>query len=186
MNIKCKKYQIIYADPPWSYKTYTKGSGNGNVLNHYETMSAVDIQKLKVKDIAERNSVLLMWATMPCLPQAIETMEWWGFSYKTVAFVWVKKNKKSIHTNFWGLGHYTRANAELLLLGTKGTGLPRISKSIHQIIETPIEQHSKKPDIVRDKIVQLFGNVTKIELFARQSVESWDSWGNEIKSDINL
>ena len=112
----------------------------------------------------------------------------WGFEYKTAAFVWVKKNKKS-NTNFWGMGAYTRANAEVCLLGiSKRTMAAKQVKqhNIHQIIEHPVEQHSKKPDIVRNKIIELLGDLPRIELFARQKTEGWDVWGNEVESDIKL
>jgi N6-adenosine-specific RNA methylase IME4 len=123
-----------------------------------------------------------MWATFPNIGEALKVMTAWGFEYKTAAFVWVKKNKAS-STNFWGMGAYTRANAEVCLLGiSKGTKAKQVVKrhDIHQIIESPIEQHSKKPDIVRDYIVQLLGDLPKIELFARQEVSGWDCWGNEV------
>ena len=104
-------------------------------------------------------------------------LEEWGYKYKTCGFVWVKKNKKA-NSYFWGMGYWTRANVELCLIGTKGN-VKRINPGVHQIVDTPIEQHSKKPDVVRDKIVQLIGDVPKIELFARQEVNNWDCWGNE-------
>ncbi|RTL03538.1 adenine methyltransferase [Candidatus Dependentiae bacterium] len=181
-----KKYNIIYADPAWSYKTYKRGSGNGNVLNHYETMTIHHIKSLPVEDIAAEDCVLFLWVTFPCLEQGLETIKAWGFKYKTVAFTWVKKNKKS-NSWFWGLGHWTRANAEICLLATKGKP-SRASKGVHSIIDTPIEKHSQKPSIVRDKIIELMGggSMPKIELFAREKIKGWDVWGNEIKSDIDL
>lgn len=84
------------------------------------------------------------------------------------------------------MGYYTRSNSELCLLGIKGKPLDRLSHSISQILVAPVEKHSKKPAIVRDKIVQLFGDLPRIELFARQKTEGWDVWGNEVESDIVL
>lgn len=107
-----------------------------------------------------------------------------GFTYKTCGFAWVKKNKKS-NSWFWGMGYWTRANSELCLIATKGK-IQRISRKVHQIIDTPIEEHSKKPDIVREKIVELVGDLPRIELFARKKVQGWDSWGDEIESDISI
>lgn len=112
-------------------------------------------------------------------------MEAWGFEYKTAAFVWVKKARKS-GGNFWGMGAYTRANAEVCLLGTtKGLRAKEWVKShrVHQIVEAPVEGHSKKPDEVRRRIVELLGDVPRIELFARQRAEGWDSWGDEVPED---
>ena len=175
-----KKYNIIYADPPWQYKVW---SGKGKTAaNHYPLMSLDDICQLPVDQLADNNCILFLWITPPCLPNAFKVIESWGFKYKTIGFTWVKRNKKS-PTWFWGLGYWTRANAELCLIATKGKP-QRQSKSVHQIIDTPIEQHSKKPDIVRDKIIELCGDLPRVELFARQKHEGWDSWGNEIESDF--
>ena len=175
------KYNIIYADPPWSYKNSPskKGTSRGFAKNYYDLMSVEELKKINISDIATDNSVLFMWATFPMINEALETIKNWGFDYRTCAFVWIKKNKKQ-DTNFWGCGYYTRSNAEICLLATKGKILKRQSHSIHQIIESKIEEHSKKPDIVRDKIIELFGDLPRIELFARQQVEGWDCWGNEV------
>ena len=110
--------------------------------------------------------------------------ELWGFTYKSVAFVWLKQNRKS-PTWFYGLGFWTRGNAEICLLATKGHP-KRQSNKVHQFIISPVEQHSKKPDITREKILALMGDLPRIELFARQHTPGWDVWGNEIKSDIRF
>ena len=173
-----KKYNIIYADPAWSFKTYSdKGKGK-SPDNHYSVMSLEDIKDLPLQDIADDNCILFIWVTFPLLKESFEVIDAWGFTYKTVGFNWVKKNKKT-DSWFWGLGYWTRANAELCLIATKGT-IKRQSASVHQVIDTPIERHSKKPDIVRDKIVELVGDLPRIELFARETAEGWDSWGNEL------
>lgn len=174
------KYKIIYADPPWQYKVWSKKGLGRSAESHYNTMNIQDIINMKdtIKSISDKNSVLFLWVTFPCLKEGIKVLEEWGFTYKTCAFTWVKKNKKS-NSWFWGMGHWTRANAEICLLGVKGN-IKRQSAGVHQVIDTPIEKHSKKPDITRDRIVELLGNLPKIELFARQQVPNWDSWGNEI------
>lgn len=125
-----------------------------------------------------------MWITFPLLREAWDVIESWGFTYKSVAFVWVKQNKKT-PSLFWGMGYWTRANAELCIIATKGSP-KRQSKSVHQVIMSPIEQHSKKPDITRDRIVELMGDVPRIELFARQKTEGWDVWGNEAPDSVEL
>lgn len=119
-----------------------------------------------------------MWVTFPCLLEGLKTIKAWGFDYKTCGFCWIKTNKKQ-NTPFWGMGYWTRANAEICLIAIKGK-ISRISKSVHQVIMSPIEEHSKKPDIVRDKIVELVGDLPRIELFARQYADGWDCWGNEV------
>lgn len=177
-----KKYNIIYADPPWSYKVWNKKEGGRTAESHYQTMKIDEIKRLPVGGLAADDCVLFMWATYPCLNEALETIKAWGFKYKTVGFTWVKRNKKS-DTWFWGLGHWTRANAEICIIATKGKP-KRISKSVHSIIDAPVEEHSKKPDITRDRIVQLMGDLPRIELFARAETPGWDVWGNEV--NINL
>ena len=181
-----KKYKIIYADPPWSYKVWSRETGLGrSAESHYKTMDKEDIQNLNVQSICEEDCVLFLWVTAPCLLEGIELIKKWGFEYKTIGFNWVKKNKKSDKW-FFGMGYYTRANSELCLLATKGKSLKRISRSVHQIVDDRILRHSEKPDSVRKKIVELFGDLQRIELFAREKKKGWDCWGNEVKSDIKL
>ena len=152
--------------------------------SHYPTMKLSDICTLPVADIADKDCVLFLWATYPNLREAFAVLDAWGFVYKTVAFTWVKRNRKSPGF-FVGLGHWTRANAEICLLATKGKP-KRISRSVRQIIDTPIERHSKKPDEIRTRIVELMGDVPRIELFARERTDGWDVFGNEVESDITL
>lgn len=173
-----KKYNIIYADPPWSYKDKAL-SGNRGACCKYPVMNINEIASLPINKICCNDCVLFLWVTMPKLNEVFYLIKEWGFDYKTCAFTWVKKNKINKETNFWGMGRWTRSNAELCLIATKGNP-KRISKSVHSIIESPIEQHSKKPDIVKDKIVELCGDLPRIELFARQYADGWDCWGNEV------
>ena len=172
------KYNIIYADPPWHYNTWRDGMGTAE--KHYKTMKVEEIVNMKdtIKNISEKDCILFLWVTFPCLLDGLKVMKEWGFKYKTCGFNWVKRNKVS-DTWFFGLGHWTRANSELCLIGTKGT-IKRKSNKVSQIIDTHIEEHSKKPAIVRDKIVELVGDMPRIELFARQTVDGWDCWGNEV------
>jgi len=186
-------YNIIYADPPWSY-TRTIGNGvlnRGNGKVHYASMSVYDIQALgyDIRRITRKNSALLLWATMPCLPDAIRVMEAWGFKYKTCWATWVKTNKAG-DKPFFGVGYYTRSNAELCLLGVKGKiasfknlvegevrdGNPNALGSI--CIEQPRE-HSRKPATVRNNIVTFFGDVPRLELFAREQTPGWSVLGNQ-------
>jgi N6-adenosine-specific RNA methylase IME4 len=141
-------------------------------------MQAQEIIDLPIGSIAADQSVLFLWATSPKLPLAMEVMTAWGFDYKTVAFVWVKRNRL-VSSWFVGMGFYTRQNAEFVLLGTRGNkSLPRKHRGVHQIIDAPIDVHSRKPDEVHHRIDQLFDG-TKIELFARRSMPGWDIWGLE-------
>jgi len=178
------QYNIIYADCPWQYKVWSKKGQGRSAENHYPTMRIEDICALPVSSIAAPDCALFMWVTFPTLPDAFKVMEAWGFTYKTVAFVWVKRNRKSPGW-FWGLGHWTRANAEMCILATKGKP-KRVSAKVHQIIDSPVEEHSKKPDETRRRIVELVGDLPRIELFARQTTPGWDVWGNEVKRNIIL
>ena len=173
------KYKIIYADPPWQFKTFSdKGKGR-SAERHYPTMTKVDIQRLPVSQIADKDSVLLLWVTAPCFEEGLELIKAWGFTYKTVGFTWVKLNKKS-NKFFMGMGYYTRSNAEYCLLATRGRVLERKSHSVSSVLCSHIEEHSKKPDITRERIEELFGKIPRIELFARQYANDWDCWGNEV------
>jgi N6-adenosine-specific RNA methylase IME4/DNA-binding XRE family transcriptional regulator len=168
-----RKYNIIYADPPWRYWE----SGNKNQALHYTTMTIDEICDLPVKNIADDDCVLFLWVTYPILHEAFRVIESWGFKYSTAAFVWVKKNKQK-DSPFMGCGAWTRANSELCLLATKGN-IMRLDASISQVVESPIEEHSKKPDIVRDLITRLVGELPRVELFCRNPAKGWDVWGNE-------
>ena len=147
-------------------------------------MSIDEIKALPVGELADKDCALFMWLTFPCLYEALDVIKAWGFQYKTVAFVWVKQNRKSDGL-FWGMGYWTRANAELCVLATRGNP-KRLSRRVHQIIVSHVEQHSKKPDEARDRIISLMGDLPRIELFARQATQGWDVWGNEVNSDISL
>ena len=141
-------------------------------------MNKEDIYNLDVASIAAEDCILFLWATFPCLQEALQTIKRWGFSYKTLGFCWVKRNRKT-PSWFWGLGFWTRANPEICIIATKGKP-KRISKAVHSVVDTPIEAHSKKPDVVRARIVELVGNIPRIELFARTRSEGWVCLGNEI------
>ena len=170
-----KKYKIIYADPAWKYFE----SGNRNQSKHYTSMSIEDIKQLKVSELADEDCILFLWVTFPILKESFEVMESWGFRYATCGFNWIKRNKISDDW-FFGLGQWTRSNSELCLIGVKGHPI-RFSANVSQIIDTHMEGHSIKPSIVRNKIVELCGDLPRIELFAREKVDGWDSWGNEVK-----
>ena len=170
-----KKYNIIYADPPWKYNDR---KCNGACEFHYNTMKNSDICALPVKNIAAKDCVLFMWVTYPMLKESLLVIEAWGFKYKTIGFQWVKQNKSG-NGFFFGLGRWTRGNTECCLIATKGKP-KRINNSVGQLIISPLRAHSQKPDVVRENIVKLMGDLPRIELFARQYSEGWDCWGNEV------
>lgn len=179
-----KKYSIIYADPPWRYKVYSKKGLGRSAESHYPTIELENIQALPVGTLAADDCVLFLWTTIPLLRDCFSVIRSRGFSYKTVAFVWIKQNRKS-DSLFWGMGHWTRANAEFCMLATKGHPKRR-SAGVHQVILSHIEEHSKKPEEARRRIVELMGDLPRIELFARQKADGWDAWGNEVACDVAL
>ena len=160
-----KKYSIIYADPPWAYRTYSKKGQGRSAESHYPTMCIEDIKALPVGELAAKDCALFLWITFPCLCEALEVLTAWGFSYKTVAFVWVKQNRRNDDL-FTGMGYWTRANAEICILATKGHP-KRVDAGVRQVILSHIEEHSKKPDEARERIVRLMGDLPRVELFAR-------------------
>lgn len=169
-------YKIILADPPWSYND--KGSDRHPGASHkYECMPLAKIQSLPIGEtLADKDCVLFMWTTMPFLPDALETIKRWGFKYKTMGFTWVKRNKKKKDGWFYGMGNWTRANAELCIIATRGNP-KRVSAAVHSIIEAPVRGHSQKPDEIYERIEKLCGDQPRVELFARQKREGWDSVG---------
>ncbi len=176
-----KKYQIIYADPPWSYNDQ---GCQGTMANHYKGMKLKNIMDLSVKNIADNNCILFLWATYPMYAEALKVIDAWGFKYKSIGFQWIKLNKKN-KKPFFGLGRWTRGNTEPCLLATKGKP-KRISASVSQMVFAPLRKHSQKPNEVRNRIIELMGDLPRIELFAREKTEGWDVWGNEVEPDIDL
>ena len=173
---------MIYADPPWAYRVWSKKGNGRSAESHYPTMSIEEIADLPVNELADENCALFLWVTFPLLKEIWKVIDAWGFTYKSVAFVWIKQNKKA-DSLFWGMGYWTRANAEICILATKGSP-KRYSKRVHQVIVSHIEEHSKKPEEARRRIEQLMGDVPRIELFARRETPGWDVWGNEVACSL--
>ena len=181
-----KKYNIIYADPPWKYNSRAnhKTRFRGGAEGHYKLMSMEEIKALPIKELADENCVLFLWVTFPYLKEQIKLFDYWGFDYKTLGFSWIKLNKKN-KKPFFGVGFYAKSNCEVCLMGIKGKMKP-ISNKVSSCVISERREHSRKPDEVREKIVELFGDIPRIELFARQKVDGWDTWGDEVECDIDL
>lgn len=173
---RTKRYEVIYADPPWSYEDKMKGH-TFSLEYEYETQDINWIRGLPISMLAAKDCVLFMWATSPLLPEAFEVIKSWGFEYKTVAFVWNKVSNKG--KDISNIGHWTMGNVEMCLLSIKGKP-KRIRKDIKQYVKAVRTVHSRKPVVVRERIVQLMGDVPRIELFARGAPEGWDVFGNEV------
>src|SRR3990167_7132068 len=185
------KYKIIYADPAWMYYTHydsknptrENNSIEGTPTEHYETMSIEQLEKFPINDFAdEKNCVLFLWVTSPKLHEGIRLIQSWGFVYKTIGFVWIKLNKSG-SGYYSGLGFHTNQNIELVLIGKRGR-VERKCKDIKQLVFAPLQRHSKKPNEVRDRIVKLYGELPRIELFARERFQGWDVYGDQVGSGV--
>jgi len=168
------RYRIVYADPPWTYRDKAH-AGKRGVEYKYSCLTVAQLKCLPVYRIAAEDCALFLWTTGPMMPDAIEVMHAWGFIYKTVAFTWIKRTKRD--KLFWGMGNWTRANAEYVLLGICGKP-KRLSAGVHSIVEAPVGGHSEKPAEVRRRIVELMGDVPRIELFATSRFAGWAVWGD--------
>lgn len=177
-----KKYSIILADPPWPY--YGDPNKMGAAGKEYPLMTEDEIRNLSVSSIANTPSVLFMWATSPFLHLAISVLEDWGFFYRGVAYVWVKTAKDGHIINGQGVRpSFTKPTTEYLLVGStkaKGRTFPLLTESQQQVVLHERLGHSEKPSIFRNLITDLLGDLPRIELFARERVEGWDAWGNQI------
>jgi N6-adenosine-specific RNA methylase IME4 len=172
-----RRYSIIYADPPWSYYNKTLDLGTGN---QYATMSDAELARLPVYGLGQEDSVLLLWATQPMMRRALSLMASWGYEFTTFFLVW-NKVQRFMQDSLYGRGAYTRPNSEFVLLGMRGKMRvgERNSGRIGSVLRARPREHSRKPPIVREMIVRVFGDLPRIELFARQSASDWDVWGNE-------
>ena len=173
-----RRYNIILADPPFSFRVHQFDNGTvRNAANHYKTMTDQDIIKLPVSKLAADNCALFLWVPNPDLNLLNSILQSWQFEFKTMGFVWVKTTKTG--KSFMGMGHYTRAGCESCLLAMKGR-VPVIDHSVKQVVVAPIGRHSEKPVEIHHRIVKLFGDLPRIELFSRRRVDGWDHHGWEI------
>ena len=170
-----ESYQVIYADPPWPYKDKMAGHSLGAAFQ-YQLQPMQWIKDLQVQSIAARDSTLFMWVPSPLLVDGLEVMKAWGFKFKTVAFVWSKVTKHGLDVA--NMGRWTMGNVEIVLLGTRGKPQREV-KNVRQLVRAERTVHSHKPDVVRERIVTLMGDVPRIELFCRGQVEGWDAFGNQ-------
>jgi N6-adenosine-specific RNA methylase IME4 len=164
------KYRIIYADPPWQYQN-TMPEYFKEQADHYPLMTIQQISELPIKDIAEKDSVLFMWATSPILPEALDVVKAWGFEYKA-AFVW----DKVIHV----MGHYNSVRHEFLLICVRGSCQPDVKKLFDSVVTVERDRHSEKPEVFREIIDTLYPYGQRVELFARRKVNGWSSYGNQL------
>ena len=184
-----KRYQIIYADPPWSFGgggVYQDGGRKPRETNRQYRLTKTSVLKeLPVNRIADEDCLLFMWVTDQHVPDALELMKSWGFRYCTVAFYWLKQYHTG--TTCFNVGCWTMKSVEMVLLGLKGKPMHfKIKRNVKQLVQAERTAHSKKPDEVRNRIVELVGDRPRIELFARQEVVGWDVWGDEVHTGIKM
>lgn len=179
-------FELGYLDPPWRFKNWSIGEyakygekwARRNGRSPYPVMSTPDICKMPVGDLMAKNSLLLLWATSPKMEDAFAVIKAYGFEFVNVLFTWVKLNPSGVGWHF-GLGYHTHQNAEFILLGKRGKGLSRAARDISSLIIYPRGKHSAKPPTARERIERLYGDVPRIEIFARQPLANWETWGNE-------
>ena len=184
-----KKYNVIYADPPWHFGGGGVFQDGGRPIrktsDQYRLTKTKDLENLQVKDIAAEDALLFMWTTDQHLPDALSLIDSWGFKYSTVAFYWVKRYESGALCS--NVGCWTMKNCEIVLLATRGKPLKlKKVRNVKQLVEAVRRKHSQKPEEVRDRIVTLTGDIPRVELFARSKTNGWDVWGNEVDSDITL
>lgn len=179
-------YSVILADPPWRFKNWSmkelavRGEkwARRNGRSPYDVMDTAALCRIPVPELAARDCVLFLWTTFPKLFEAKDIIEAWGFTYKTAGFTWAKQNPSGKGWKF-GLGFWTRGNAEVCLLATRGKP-KRVSNRVAQLVVAPVGNHSAKPPAVRDGIVALMGDVPRIELFARDRASGWEALGSDL------
>jgi N6-adenosine-specific RNA methylase IME4 len=170
------RFGAIYADPPWSFATYSKTRQTRAAENHYNVMSLNAIKALPVGDLAADDCACFVWSINSMLPQALDVMTAWGFQFKTVAFTWAKRTPSDAAWHM-GLGYWTRQNSEHCLLGVRGKPRRR-DRGVRELVVEPRREHSRKPDSIARSIERLVPG-PYLELFARETRPGWSVWGNE-------
>jgi len=169
-------FSVVYADPPWAFATYSKKNIKKSPDFHYDCMSLDWIKNLPVQDVATEDSVCLMWCTAPMIREGLETLESWGYKYKTMG-AWAKRSKADKAWQF-GLGYLYRSAMEPWILGTRGN--PKsLSKSIRNLIVAPVRAHSQKPDQMIENIESQFTG-PYLEMFCREARPGWSCFGNQV------
>ena len=187
IDLPDKKYNIIYADPPWHYGSKsavnnTTGSAIKPLSDHYSTMSLQELKNMSIKNMTKDDAACFMWVTDSHIDEALEVLRSWGFAYKTIAFNWIKTTSKGNYCK--NVAPWTMKSSEICLLGIKGRMTKyKQANNIESLVIAQRSQHSQKPNEVRKRIEDLFGDLPRIELFAREKTDGWDVWGDEIVDD---
>lgn len=167
-------YDLIMADPPWTFKTYSpKGEGKSPQA-HYECMTEADIACLPVQWLAAPDSILFLWATWPMLDRGLTIMHHWQFTYKTGG-VWHKRTKNG--KTAFGTGFRVRSACEPFMIGTRGN--PKTSRAERNLIEGLAREHSRKPEEAYTWCERYMPDARRLDLFSRQARPGWTAWGRE-------
>lgn len=179
-----KKYQTILIDPPWEYSKKIAGGGaNSSSDRKYPILSLDELRTLPISEITKEDSHLYVWTTNNLLSSTVNLINEWGFQYRNI-IVWVKTYKDGLP--ILGMGFYYRNSVEFLLFCTKRDIVSRIkTANTKNVFFAERKSHSEKPEVQYD-LIEKNSNGPYLEMFARRKREGWDSWGNEIKSDIVL
>lgn len=180
-----RKYNIIYADPPWSFNSVKSGgSMKSGAAAKYQTMTLDQMKALDVPALCEKDCVLIMWYVSSQPQEALDLVKAWGFTLKNMnAFIWRKLSTNLIP--HFGMGYWTRAGAECALIAVRGK--PKAEcRSIRQVRDEVVGEHSEKPGIFRDDIVKLCGDLPRLEMFARTAPAGWDVFGNEVDGSVHI
>lgn len=193
LNTEQKKYSIILADPPWQFNNKkTGGSMVSGAAHHYLTTGIEGLKQIDVNSITKENAVLFMWYVGAMPQEAIDLVHAWGFTIKNMnGFVWNKLTQKN--KPHFGMGFYTRAGSESVIIATKGKFKP-VSHSVRAVFNADAQVqfegkalvHSRKPNQVRDLIVELCGDLPRLEMFARESAKGWSVFGNDVENSIEI
>lgn len=180
-------FSLILADPPWAFKVYDEDTGLGRAPDrHYQTITHEELAEMPVANIAADSALLAMWVYDPMIPEAMALAQAWGFNYVTVLFRWLKGDGQGRLFDDgeklkFGLGYHTRGGGcEECWLFKRGKGLPVLRHDIRKEFYGYRREHSRKPDEVRGWLVDLYGGVPRIELFARSAAPGWAAFGNEV------
>lgn len=185
--LKRRDYRIVLADPPWAY--YGDPTKDQAAGKHYSLMATEAICALPVREHVESPAACFMWATGPKLPDALEVMRAWGFHFRGIAYVWVKTSNDGRIIHGQGVRPtFVKPTTELVLVGStvkRGRPLPLLTEAQGQVVLAPRPggRHSAKPPEVRKRIVELLGDIPRVELFARDAEPGWDVWGNEVNKE---
>lgn len=178
-----KTYDVILADPPWSY--HGQQAKWGAAAKFYSTMSDEELMAMKVRAMLNPRGVLFCWATAPRLDFAIRLVGEWGLCYRGVAFVWVKTTKAGVPIGARGVRpSIVKPTTEFVIAASrveKGRPMPLADESVAQVVLAPVAEHSRKPDEVNARIERLYPDARRLELFARRERAGWDVWGNETR-----